>query len=165
MPALGSHNWYLLAIFTSGAIIQSQCRGRMIDTCLKFTDLGQLSNPIAGVEWLIFVCNLQVWSLVWSFYPIPVLGVDDWDFLVICISAVIIQSQRWGRSIDICLWFTGVELSSNPSARVEWLICVCNFQIWGNYPIPALGVGWLICVCNLQVWSYHPIPVLGLNDW
>ena len=98
---LGSRDWYLLGICRSGAIIQCLRRSRMIDIAC------------AGVAWLIFARNLQVWGNA----AMSALGSHGRYLLLICRSRAMLPCLRW----------------------VAWLIFACNLQVWSNASMPAQG--------------------------
>ena len=153
----------------------------MIDICLYFTSLEQLSDPLHRSGWLIFACILQVLSN----YPIPFIAQDDWYLLVFYNSWAIIRSPSSVRMIGICLYFTSLEQLSKPTliGRDGWYVlvfyqsweiiwCPSSLRmrdIWFYVTVTSLEqlsdhldqLGWLIFACILQVLSNYPVSFMS----
>ena len=134
-PFIGQEILYLHVFCPSWAIVRSPSSIRIIDICLYFANLEQLSDPLHRSGWLIFACILQVLSN----YPIPFIAQDDWYLLVFYKSWAIIRSPLSVRMIDICLYFTSLEQLSDPLHCSRRLIFACILPVLSNYPIPFIG--------------------------
>jgi len=69
--------------------------------CLQVSSNGRTALSMVGRALLAFISACEL--LVWSNHPIPVLGWDDWNLLVIYRSGATIRSRRQGWMIGICL--------------------------------------------------------------